>query len=232
MARLRLFLGCAADARLWSHASAHWQRRAPREPTASLSTRVWLTKAGILFTLHQIDDALFAIDQSLALTPNYVFAWAQKAYILQRSGNSGYQEQALAAACKALYESNNQLIGAWRVMALIAQAGAENALGNCEKALATAREAQRHASDSSTIYLVQADALAHLVRQTESLAAAQQGLANVERQLDDDPERIECWENKSALLRCLGRWSEAEGAETQLYALQARMHSASGTDAP
>jgi tetratricopeptide (TPR) repeat protein len=151
-----------------------------------------------------------------------------KAYILQRSGDN---EQALIAAEKALYRGDISLTSEWRGMTLIAKAGAQNSLGSYEDAVETAREAVRFAPESSTIWVVQANALAHLGRETESQAAAQQGLANVEVQIADDPERVECWENKSALLRCLGRTDDAEAAEAQVHEVLSRMTSTSRSDA-
>lgn len=191
-------------------------------------SQIWLTKGGILLSMHRLADALGAVDQSLALHPNYAFAWAQKAYILQRSGDN---EQALIAAEKALYRGDISLTSEWRGMTLIAKAGAQNSLGSYEDAVETAREAVRFAPESSTIWVVQANALAHLGRETESQAAAQQGLANVEVQIADDPERVECWENKSALRRCLGRTDDAEAAETQVHEVLSRMTSTSRSDA-
>jgi hypothetical protein len=41
-------------------------------------SQIWLTKGGILLSMHRLADALGAVDQSHALHPNYAFAWAQR----------------------------------------------------------------------------------------------------------------------------------------------------------
>jgi tetratricopeptide (TPR) repeat protein len=187
------------------------------KPTSvSWRLQMWLFKGGTLYSLHRNTEALSALDESLALNPNYSLAWAQKAYILQRDG---YQEQALAAAERAL-NGNGILSGSiWRGMALIAKAGALNGIGRYMDGLDTAKQALPFAPQSSSIWIVQADALAHLGHPDEAQQAANQGLAKVEQQIADYSERWEYWENKAALLRLLGRMGEAETAEAQTQAL-------------
>lgn len=176
----------------------------------------WLLKSGILYSLHHFSDALDALEQSLALDPNYPLALAQKAYILQRTG---YQEQALAAAEHALNGGDIASAKTWHGMALVAKAGALNGTGRHSEALDIAKKAALLAQRSSTLCIIQADALAHLGQLQEARIAANQGLLKVELQIADFPERGEYWENRASLLRILGRTSEAEVAEKQASAL-------------
>lgn len=178
--------------------------------------QLWLFKGGILYYLHRFSDALDALEHSLALDPNYPRALAHKAYILQRTG---YQEQALAAAEHALHGGDIASTETWHGMALVAKAGALNGAGRHAEALDIAKKAAQLAQQSSTLYIIQADALAHLGQLQEARIAANQGLVKVEHQIADFPERGEYWENRASLLRILGRTSEAEEAEKQASSL-------------
>jgi tetratricopeptide (TPR) repeat protein len=190
---------------------------ASAKPTSvSWLVQLWLFKGGILYFLHRFSNSLGALEQSLALDPNYPPALAQKAYILQRIG---YQEQALATAEHALNGVDIASTKTWHGMAMVAKAGALNGIGRHSEALDIAKKAALLAQQSSTIWIIQADALAHLGHLQEARIAANQGLAKVEQQIADFPERGEYWENRASLLGILGRTSEAEDAEKQASAL-------------
>ncbi len=188
----------------------------PKPSSDPFRARILLLKSGILLSMYRLNEALTAIDQSLTLKPNYPYSWAQKAYLLQRAG---FPEQALASAERALNGGLNATFDIWQGMALVAKAGALNSTGNYADALDTARRALPLGPESSTVWIIQADALAHLGQSEEAQAAALQGLAKVAHQISTDPDGIEYWKNKSVLLRMLGRMSEAEAAETQAHTL-------------
>ena len=160
-------------------------------------------KAAAHFRLHQYEKALRAIDRSLDITDNSVWAYEQKCRILNRLDRL---EETIETANKSIeISADSPVIWVEKSIAL-------GATGRFEEATACAAKA---------IELTPEDWLpwALYIHYLEDSGKFEESLAAATKMLQFDPENIQIWRTKRDLLRKLDKPLEAARIDKHIMTL-------------